>query len=132
MSARAWTFSLYTTATGAFTRRLPAGVFTVTSSSYGFLPAVVAGVEVVKDGVTTQNFALTPARTYFVDGVVADRLTGWPLYAAIEIEGYPGGTIWTDPATGRYRVQLVAGMGFNFRVSALVAGYLAAGQELDH
>ena len=98
-----WSVAAYTTATGAFTRRLPIGVYTAKVALYGFLPAVVAGVVVVKDGVTTQNFDLTPARTYVVAGIVSDRQTGWPLYAAIEIDGYPGGRVWTDPVTGRYQ-----------------------------
>ena len=50
-------------------------------------------IDVVSGTITTQNFALAPAATYTVTGVVTDANTGWPLYALIDIDGYPGDPI---------------------------------------
>ena len=61
--------------------------------------------------------------TYVVSGTVSDALAGWPLYAKIDINGYPGGPIPTDPATGFYSVTLPTGTTYLFNVSAYSAGY---------
>ena len=45
---------------------------------------------------------------------------GWPLYARVEVAGQ---TVYTDPETGRYSVELVAGTTSDIAVTALMAGY---------
>ena len=95
-----WSFTTYTSDTWRLYTPAAAGIYTVTTSHYGYQKAVVTKVEVVKDATTTRDFALTPAPMYVVDGIVTDSQTGWPLYAAIEIEGYPGDAVWTDPHDG--------------------------------
>ena len=109
---------------GYYTKTLMVGTYTVTASAYGYLPETVAGVAIVTDTVTTQDFALTPAEMYVVSGTVTDANTGWPLYARLQIAGYPYGPVWTDPVSGFYQVTLAAGITYTFHVSAWVDGYL--------
>jgi len=109
---------------GYYTKTLMVGTYTVTASAYGYLPETVYGVVVDTDTVTTQDFALTPAETYVVSGTVTDATTGWPLYARIDIDGYPYSPVWTDPVSGYYNVTLAAGIAYTFHVSAWVNGYL--------
>ena len=117
--------STVTDASGNYAVLLPPGSYTVTASKYGYLDAVVPGVVITDSVITTQDFDLTPAATYTVSGVVTDSLTGWPLYARIDILGYPLGSIYTNPITGAYSVDLVAGP-YQFTVTSLVPGYTNA------
>ena len=119
------TFITFADPNGFYTATLPAGTYTVTASAFSYLPGTITGVTVISGGVTTQNFALDPAPTYVVDGYVTDSTTGWPLYAEINITGYSGNPVWTNPATGYYSVTLPADV-YNFTVDAWVDGYLAA------
>jgi subtilisin family serine protease len=109
---------------GHYARLILSGTYTVTASAFAYLPEVMSGVEVMEDTTTELNFALESAPSYLVQGVVSDANTGWPLYARIDIGGYPYGPLWTDPATGEYSVVLPAGTAFNFIVSSWSAGYL--------
>ncbi|MFO7537375.1 MAG: hypothetical protein R6X32_04860, partial [Chloroflexota bacterium] len=71
----------------------------------------------------TINSPLETVNDYVVSGQVTDANTGWPLYAAIEIQGSPY-TIWTDPVNGSYSVTLPADIEYTFHVATWVAGYL--------
>ncbi|HAE58716.1 MAG TPA: hypothetical protein DCG54_04195, partial [Anaerolineae bacterium] len=114
--------STVTDASGNYAVLLPPGSYTVTASKYGYLDAVVPGVVITDSVITTQDFDLAPAPTYTVSGTVTDSLAGWPLYARIDILGYPLGPIFTDPVSGAYSVTLVAGP-YQFTVTSLVPGY---------
>jgi len=81
-------------------------------------PAMAAPVSAVSNS--------SPASSYLVSGTVKDARAGWPLYAKIDITGYSGGSIWTDPVTGFYSVTLPAGTTYTFNVNAWVAGYSPA------
>ena len=72
----------------------------------------------------------SPAADYRVEGAATDSTTGWPLYARITINGYPGPAIWTDPETGYYSVDLPEGVIFTFNVEAWVPGYLPVSREI--
>jgi hypothetical protein len=87
----------------------PEGVYTMTASVFGYLPTTLTNVAVVSGTVTTQDFALDPAPSYTVSGVVTDANTGWPLYAKISVAGVPGSPFWNDPETGAYSITLPAG-----------------------
>ncbi|HDD23978.1 MAG TPA: hypothetical protein ENF52_00885, partial [Chloroflexi bacterium] len=102
------------------------GVYTVTVEAYGYQPKAAYGITITEDTTVTQDFQLTALPTSVVSGTVVDATTGWPLYAAIDIAGYPYGPVWTDPATGFYSVALVQGMNFTFTVNAWVDGYAPA------
>jgi len=122
--------SAYTDLTGYYSMTLMVGTYTVTASLYGYFPQTVYGVEVITDQVTTQDFALVPAPSYVVSGTVTDALTGWPLYARIDIDGYPYGPVWTDPVSGFYAVTLVGGQAYTFHVQAWVSGYVPETREI--
>lgn len=122
------------TATGGYSRTtnssgfyefasMPVGTYDVTASAYGYQSSTVTGVPITNGGTTVQDFALTPRAAATVLGTVTDGSGhGWPLYAQIEITaaGYSN-TIYTDPVTGQYSVNLYAGENYTFDVSA--AGY---------
>jgi len=118
------TGSTTTNGTGDYLMHLLVGTYAVTASAYGFLPNTVTGIQVMQNVTTTQNLALTPAGMQTVQGTVTDANTGWPLYAKITIDGYPGAPLWTNPVTGHYSVDLATGILYTFHVEAWVPGYL--------
>ncbi len=119
-------FSDATDASGDYTiPDLPVGTYTVTASAYGFTPISVTNVDIEFNTTTTQNFTLAPIPFVTVNGVVTDGSgQGWPLYARIDIAapGYAE-TIFTDPVTGGYSVELASGVEHSFTVNAVVPGY---------
>lgn len=68
-----------------------------------------------------------------VSGVVRDGTPDghtWPLYARIDITGYSGGPVFTDPRTGAYSVELEEGDSYTFAISTLQGGYQLLEQSL--
>ena len=61
-----------TNASGVYTLTLPVGDYDVSAFGYGYQSAAVSGVGIVTDTVTTQNFSLSPAAMYTIDGTVND------------------------------------------------------------
>ena len=119
-----------TNGSGQYSMLLPTGNYTVTAYKYGYNPGLVSGAVVTQLITTTVDFALAPAAMYIVTGTVRDAATGWPLYARIDIDGYPGGALWTNPATGFYSITLAGGISYVFHVSAFSAGYQAVAQNV--
>ena len=111
---------------GQYSRAVFSGTYTVTAQLYGYYPATHTGVEVISGTTTILDIQMDPAPFYLVSGQVTDVTTGWPLYVRIDIEGYPGGPVWTDPVSGQYSVSLAAGVDYTFRVNAWVDGYQTA------
>jgi len=91
---------------------------------------IVSDVEIVEDGTTTQNFVLAPLGMTTVSGVVYDAgveglgLHGYPLYASIHISasGFDQ-TIYSDPITGEYSIDLVSETEHTFEVNSVISGY---------
>ena len=108
---------------GFYSMMVPEGEYNVIASLFGYEPGMAA-VTVITDMVTTQDFALVAAESFLVEGTVTDFETGWPLYAEISIAGYPYGSIWTDPVTGYYSINLPEGIEYEFSVQAFATGYL--------
>jgi subtilisin family serine protease len=115
---------------GIYTTYVVSGTYTVDAAHYGHLPAQVTNVSVVSGTTTTLDIELTPASSYVVSGYVTDSTTGWPLYARVTIEGYPGGPVWSDPVTGYYSVTLAEGVTYTFDVEAWVPGYKSASRTI--
>jgi hypothetical protein len=124
------TFGTTTNASGDYQALALVETYTVTASAYGYQSTEVSGVVVAEDMTTTLDIQLDPATTYTVDGVVTDATTGWPLYASIDIAGYPGDPIWTDPLDGSYSIVLPEGITYTFDVEAFVAGYDPVSREV--
>ncbi|MEZ4513927.1 MAG: S8 family serine peptidase [Chloroflexota bacterium] len=129
-----------TDANGFYSTPVFSGTYTVTASLYSYYPASVPNVSVTSFQTTTLDIPLEMAPTYTITGTVTDAAAGWPLYAQIHIDGYPGEPVWTNPETGEYSVDLAAGINYAFRVTPWVAGYpstiqpvapLTGNQQLD-
>ncbi|MFO7696067.1 MAG: carboxypeptidase regulatory-like domain-containing protein, partial [Anaerolineae bacterium] len=120
------TYAALTNPDGIYTLNVFSGTYTVTVSAFGYLPAEITDVVATTGMTTTLDVALEMAEWYEVTGTVTDSATGWPLYAKIDIDGYPGPDIWTDPVTGEYGITLPEGIEFTFDVTAWVAGYNGA------
>ncbi len=105
--------------------------YTLTTALYGYYPAEIGGVSVVSGTTTTLNIPLTMAPWYVVSGTVTDANTGWPLYASIEIAGYPYGAIWNNPVTGWYSVSLPAGFTHTLTARAWVSGYQPGNAQIN-
>ncbi len=103
----------------------------VTATMFAYQQTVITNVHVVSGTTTTLDLPLNPATWYTVEGVVTDTNTGWPLFASVDVGGYPGGlTVWTDPVSGYYSVTLPEGYVFDLTVSAWVGGYLDANRSI--
>lgn len=126
-------YTVATEADGRFIRRLPellAGGYTVRVSAWGYLPASESGVLVSNGATTAHDVQLPVAPTYKISGTVTDGATGWPLHARVQIDGYTGAPIWTDPVTGTYSVRLPEGRPFRFDVTTDIAGYVPTSRQL--
>jgi hypothetical protein len=115
----------FTDDSGFYKITLPVGSYDAALSAYGYLPDGATGLEILEDQTTVQDFALTAAPKVTVAGAVTDGGHGWPLYARIDIhaEGFDG-TIFSDPQTGDYSVELFEGTEYALDVSAVSVGYL--------
>ncbi len=112
--------------TGAYQLTVPAGTYDVIATAFGYLPETAPGITVADDAIVTVDFALEPAPLVTVQGWVYDGSeAGWPLYARVSFEsvGAPTQTVFTDPDTGWYSIELPVGTDFTTRVSAEVPGY---------
>jgi N-acetylneuraminic acid mutarotase len=122
-----------TDANGVYEFTLPVGSYDMTATAFGYETASVPGVQVLEDQTTTQDFALDAVPAVTVSGTVTDGSGhGWPLYARIDIAGYPGGPIFTDPVTGEYSVELVQQTDFTFNVSAMTGVYVPATRDVNY
>ncbi len=117
------TWKTQTDETGHYSRLVFSGTYTVTGQLYGYYPEEITGITVISGTTTTLDIPMDPAPFYTVTGQVIDAQAGWPLYARIDISGYPGGPVWTDPLSGEYSISLAAGIEYTFNVSAWSEGY---------
>ena len=115
---------------GEYSISLYAGLYDVTAEAFAYQPETATDVELVTGQTTTQNFALDPAPTYLLSGYVTDADTGWPLYAHISIDGFPGDAIWTNPETGFYSIELPGGIEYTLNVSAFLPGYIPESRDV--
>jgi hypothetical protein len=117
--------SVTTSSSGGYTLALPAAPYQVTVTDYGYQAQTVP-VTVTAKTATTQNFRLTATPRVSVAGTVTDGSgQGWPLYAKVswsDGNGH-GGTAFTSPATGSYRLTLLAQASYTLTVTAIYPGY---------
>jgi len=116
----------YVTRTGSngdYDLTLAGGSYTLTAADYGYASGTQSGVQVTANQTTTENFTLSAAPSGTLSGTVTDGSgQGWPLHAQITIPGYPGGSVWTSPYTGKYSVTLPQGS-YALTVSTDYPGY---------
>ncbi|MFL4908321.1 carboxypeptidase regulatory-like domain-containing protein [Streptomyces sp. MMS24-I2-30] len=121
----------HTDASGAYSLTLPTGNYDISVEAFGYATGSADGV-VVDDGATlTKSFSLTPVPSRTVAGKVTDGSGhGWPLYAKITADGVPG-SVWTDPATGSYSLDLPEGHTYTLHVATATTGYRAVTKKID-
>ncbi len=115
---------------GLYSMQVVSQTYTVTVSAYGYQSQTISNLAVGSGSTTTLNVQLTPAPDYIVSGTITDANTGWPLYARINISGYPGGSVWTDPVSGFYSVTLAGGIPYSFTVNTWLDGYNPASRSI--
>ncbi|WP_162605865.1 S8 family serine peptidase [Jiangella aurantiaca] len=117
---------------GRYDMTLVAGTYELTATAYGYAPGGAGDVTVTEGATTTLDVGLTLLLSVTVSGTVTDNSgQGWPLYAGISIGGYPHGTIWTDPATGRYEVELPATTAYTLTVRPQADGYATFSRTVE-
>ncbi|MCP4655081.1 MAG: hypothetical protein GY856_06635 [bacterium] len=121
-------FSATTNPSGFYTMEVPEDTYSVTASKYGYLPDTAVGVSVTAGMTTVQDFSLSLAPTYTLDGTVTDCAgAGWSLYARVDVTVAGGGplvaTVYTDPADGTYATTIVGGTTYDLVATALIPGY---------
>jgi subtilisin family serine protease len=118
--------ALKTDLDGNYVRRVPelvTGGYGVRVGKYGFLPDTETGLLVRNGADTRHDVTLAPAPFHKITGRVTDAATGWPLHARLDIAGYVGVPVWSDPLTGVYAVRLPEGTPYRFDVTSDVPGY---------
>ncbi|MCA1726368.1 MAG: carboxypeptidase-like regulatory domain-containing protein [Actinobacteria bacterium] len=101
---------------------LPPGAYSMTASAPGYAPQT-SSVTVPAGGVVSRAFKLTPISISTVTGRVIDGGgQGWPLYARIDVGGWAGSPVFTDPVTGRFSIPLATGT-YPVTVSGVGEGY---------
>ncbi|SDI19805.1 Serine protease, subtilisin family [Actinokineospora alba] len=115
---------------GGYVLTLSAGTYDVTAGAYGY--AAASRVITIGPGETGRaDFVLAAVPRSTLHGTVRDGSGhGWPLYARLDITGYPGGPVFTDPVTGAYAVELAHGVDYGITVTSLIDGYLTASRPL--
>ncbi|MER5914882.1 carboxypeptidase regulatory-like domain-containing protein [Streptomyces sp. NPDC001982] len=119
-------YTATTDASGGFTLALAPGAYTLTVAQFGYATATTT-MKVTEGSTAKESFTLQALPTRVVSGTVTDASGhGWPLAATITVDGYPGGTVNTDPVTGRYSVRLPNDGKYKLHVSATLPGYQTA------
>lgn len=120
-----------TDSAGRYTLSVPVGTYDVTAAAFGFGSVTRSGVVVAEDATVTEDFALAPVPSSTVSGVIRDGSgQNWPLYATINVDGVPGGPVFTNPFTGAYSLTLPQGTTYQLNISANYPGYQAVAQDV--
>ncbi len=141
-----FTKKIYSMADGTFSTGLTDGTYTLTATKYGYEAQTVSGVVIVEDETTIQNFTMPQLDMSLISGIVYDGGVeglgehGYPLYSSIRIQT-PGfdETIFTDPFTGYYEIEVVSDTELTFTTTPVPGGYdplvelvTATGAEYEH
>ncbi|HEY1914337.1 MAG TPA: carboxypeptidase regulatory-like domain-containing protein [Streptosporangiaceae bacterium] len=118
---------------GSYTLTLPPASYPLTLSAYGYASQTDT-VPVTANTATTQNVQLAALARATVHGTVKDGSgQGWPLYAKVtwtDPDGHTG-SVFTDPATGAYKLSLVSSSTYTLQVSAVYSGYQVTTKRLQ-
>ncbi|WP_406456524.1 carboxypeptidase regulatory-like domain-containing protein [Streptomyces sp. NBC_00876] len=118
-------------ADGTYSLTLTPGTYDLLVDAYGYDTATFSGIEITDGGSVTKSLALHPVETRTVSGRITDGSGhGWPLYAAITVDGVPGAPVQTDPSTGTYSVDLPAGRSYTLKVTSNYPGYQDAAKDI--
>lgn len=124
--------SALTDSDGNYSLTVPVGDYSLHVYKYGWKELTTAEVT-IDDGESEQfDVTLLVAEKVVVKGAVKDGSgQNWPLYAKVNVE-VPGNVIsaYTNPETGEYSVELVAGTAVKFAVSSETEGYLKSSDDV--
>jgi subtilisin family serine protease/N-acetylneuraminic acid mutarotase len=116
--------TLTTGGDGTYSTALTAGDYTVEASAFGYLSQTTL-VTIEVGETTVADFALQAAPLVNVTGLIRDGSGhGWPVYAKVNVEGAPDAAAYSNPFTGRYRLQLPANAEHTLTVEPQYPGYL--------
>lgn len=124
--------STVTDAEGNYSFTVPVGDYTLYAYKYGWEELTTAEFTVDEDESELLDVSLTSAEMVTVSGSVMDTSgQNWPLYAKVNVE-VPGDVIstFTNPETGEYSIDLVAGTAVKVAVSSNEQGYLKASENI--
>ncbi|HOG80091.1 MAG TPA: S8 family serine peptidase, partial [Anaerolineaceae bacterium] len=121
--------NVLTAADGTYTVDLPEGTYTLTATKYGY-ETDTATVDIVEGETDTVNFIIAQLGMSMVSGYVTDGgieglgLHGYPLYSSIHVTatGFDQ-TLYVDPFTGYYSIELVESTAHTFVTTAVPSGY---------
>jgi hypothetical protein len=117
-------------ALGGYSLTVPVGSYDVIVDAFGYATSTAKGVTIADGATLTRNFPLAQVPSETVSGKVTDGSGhGWPLYAKLTVDGDPS-SVWTNPATGAYRVTLPQNQDFTLHVAAVSPGYTAVTKTL--
>ena len=123
--------STTTDANGNYSITLPVGTYDPTYSRFGYADQTQSNVSITANNTTTVNVALQPQPSVTVTGTITDGSGhGWPLYTQIDVSGDPNGPFFTDPATGKYSIQLPANATYNMTFTSQLTGYQTVQQSV--
>ena len=124
--------SAITDSEGNYNITVPVGDYTLYVYKYGWNELTSAELSVEEDESEQLDITLTAAEMVNVTGAVNDGSgQNWPLYAKVNVE-VPGDVIttFTNPETGAYSVELVAGTAVKFAVYSELEGYLKSSEDI--
>jgi len=115
---------------GYYTTSVNEDTYTIAVSELGFGPEIQTDIVVTSGSTETVDFTLDPLDAAMVSGTVYDGGTesgpshGYPLYASLTFAA-PGfyETIFTDPFTGAYEIELYLSQEYAVTVEAVPTGY---------
>jgi hypothetical protein len=125
-----YTKFIYSGTDGTYSSGLPEGTYTLTASKYGYQSDTVTDIVITEGLTTTQDFVIPELGMSLVSGYVYDGGVeglgshGYPLYSSIHVST-PGfdQTIYTDPFTGYYEIELVEATEHTFTTDPVPGGY---------
>lgn len=118
------TYHAKSAADGTFDVTLSAGTYSAQVTAYGYGTGTLPVVTVASGDTATADVSLVKVPSTLLSGKVTDASGhGWPLYAKITIDGYPNGSVYTDPKTGTYSVELPDQADYTLHVTPVYPGY---------
>ncbi|MFI6828143.1 S8 family serine peptidase [Kribbella sp. NPDC050241] len=115
---------------GRYELYLDAGDHDVSVQTFGYDTQHFA-THIDARSTTTKDFQLVTTPRATLSGLVRDGSGhGWPLYAKLTIDGVPG-QWYTNPATGRYTLDMPVGTTHKLTVQPVYGGYTTTPVEVQ-